>query len=311
MITSWYKNEKLRIIKKIISSNSRFCGVLNRLTKYLLFKLSVYFTCIIFPLLYFNMYFWYWYITELAVYYESKRMRGSDLTYENNRTVCAVARARARITRGIRAVYARTYNFDRYVDGNCLHSRCHWNQLSIESSRCIISASCTYEFPISVADTYTLFLLRPLHNTYTLCSCASYSMERRQEPPVYTISPAVAHLTFLLAISTCHSCQTWLSRQDNEHHSLRRVPRPFPLLPRFSAPFPRPFVLRDPSPSLGHKVEWEQIRYPLTSTGEFEVLIAVNPTAVCSRARLTRVLSEQQGVRRVTAKCFPLVKQDC
>lgn len=32
-----------------------------------------------------------------------------------------------------------------------------WDQIY---PRCVISASCTYEFPISVADTYTLFLLR-------------------------------------------------------------------------------------------------------------------------------------------------------
>jgi len=49
----------------------------------------------------------------------------------------------------------------------------------------------------------------PLHNTYTLCSCASYSSEHKK-PPVYTTPPVAACLTFLL--STCHSYQTWLSR---------------------------------------------------------------------------------------------------
>jgi len=49
----------------------------------------------------------------------------------------------------------------------------------------------------------------PLHNTYTLCSCASYSSEHKK-PPVYTTPPVAACLTFLL--STCHSYQIWFSQ---------------------------------------------------------------------------------------------------
>lgn len=55
--------------------------------------------------------------------------------------------------------------------------------------------------------------ISPLHNTYTLRSCASYSPERRQETLcLYHVSCRRVCLTFLFAISTCHSYQTWLSR---------------------------------------------------------------------------------------------------
>lgn len=52
--------------------------------------------------------------------------------------------------------------------------------------RCVISASCTYEFPISVAGTYTLFLLC-LYIIRILYVVAQATIRGgRQEPPVYS-----------------------------------------------------------------------------------------------------------------------------
>lgn len=176
-----------------------------------------------------------------------------------------------------------------------MHSHCYRarNQLiSVPPTSNVISASCTYQFPISVTGTYMLFLPRLyiIRILYVVAQASLRSVDKK--PPVYTTPPVAACLTFLFAISTCHSYQTWLSRQDNEHHCLFSLS----LYPGIPAPSMGSFVFAFATlVAFGPQVEREQIRYPLTSTGEFEVLIAVNPTVVCSRARLTRVISALQG----------------
>lgn len=71
----------------------------------------------------------------------------------------------------------------------------------------VISTSCTYEFPISVAGTYTLFLLR-LYIIRILYVVAQATIGGVDKNLLSTAHSLVAkRLTFLLAISTCHSYQ--------------------------------------------------------------------------------------------------------
>lgn len=140
----------------------------------------------------------------------------------------------------------------------------------------------------------------PLHNTYTLRKPLSEAQTRTS---CLQQTPITKRLTrFCPRYQPVIPTKTWLSRQDNEHHCLHRAflfPFPF-LLPRgrfLRLPFPSVLFVSAPWPIVvfGPQVEREQIRYPLTSTSEFGILIAVNSTAVCSQvAQLTRVLSELQ-----------------
>lgn len=146
----------------------------------------------------------------------------------------------------------------------------------------------------------------PLHNTYTLRSCASYSAQARNLLSIpHLLPPRV--LRFCSRYRPVIPYQTWLSRQDNEHRCLVSSLSPYP-----PAPFPGSLCsfAYATLAAFGPQVEREQIRYPLTSTGEFEVLIAVNPTVVCSRARLTRVISALQGsCRAVHTGVFSLCSE--
>lgn len=135
-----------------------------------------------------------------------------------------------------------------------------------------------------------LFSTSLLHNTYTLRSCASYSPEHRQE-------------SFCLYHTSCRRVSYVFVRDIDLSFlpNLTLATGQWTSLPSLTpAPVPGPFVFAHATlAAFGPQVEREQIRYPLTSTGEFEVLIAANPTVVCSRARLTRVISALQGSCRV------------
>lgn len=151
----------------------------------------------------------------------------------------------------------------------------------------------------------------PLHNTYTLRSCASHYRGRRQEPPVYsTLSRRQASYVFARDIDL--SFLPKLNSHDrtmNITACIMRVPLPCPFLlirGRFLRSLPVSLCLSSVTHVVvfGPQVEREQIRYPLTSTSKFGILIAANSTAVCSRvAQLTRVLSALQ--RCLSRGMFP------
>jgi len=154
--------------------------------KYLPFKLIVYYTYITFPLLYSNMYFW-------QQYYEGKRVHGSNLIYENN-----AYRVRGRYvhiisTRMLTKIVCTVTVTAREI------------KLYLPPTPNVISASYTYQFPISVTGTYMLFLPRLyiIRILYVVAQASLRSVDKK--PPVYTTPPVAACLTFLFAISTCHS----------------------------------------------------------------------------------------------------------
>lgn len=140
-----------------------------------------------------------------------------------------------------------------------------------------------------------------IHILYVVAQATLRSAGKK--PSVYTTSPVAA-----CVLRFCSRYRpvipTELDSRDRTMNitasSLPPPHLPAHPLPRIRAPFLAPFVFAYATlAAFGPQVEREQIRYPLTSTGEFEVLIAVNPTVVCSRARLTRVISALQGSRRV------------
>lgn len=127
------------------------------------------------------------------------------------------------------------------------------------------------------------------------------------------------------AISTCHSSPNLTPLTTGQWTSPPPSTFALPRLLRSPIRFARrrrrspgvftlclPSLWTDPSPLVvGSQVEREQIRYPLTSSGEFEVLIAVNPTAVCSpgttNTRFIRARALQQGgLSRGTPGRFPV-----
>lgn len=165
-------------------------------------------------------------------------MRERNIMYKSERTsvpyihICIYIRTRA--------VHTYKCNFNCYVDGNCLCSRCHRNWTVYRG--CVISASCTYEFPISVTGTYTLFLPR-LYIIRILC--ASYSTKHGQELPVSSVPPRRRRrLTFLLARYR-PVIPTEVNSRDRTMNigCLCRVPRAFSLL---RDPIGLPPIPRDP-----------------------------------------------------------------
>lgn len=171
----------------------------------------------------------------------------------------------------------------------------------------VISASCTYEFPISVTGTYTLFLLRfyIIRILRVVARANSPRSAERQEQPlvpsdVCRIPPAAAARLIRFCSRYRPVISTKVDSRSRQGQRARAsayvaflIYSPAPVCSRGLLPsfLPGAFVFATrpsppPPPHSRHssfarsQVEREQIRYPLTSVSELEVLIAVTPRAL-------------------------------